>query len=135
LSIHLNGNNLLNTQQMEVAIHGPDGATHLILCSGMANLTPVRHGNYTFLVGPRLSRRQFVAVIVSGAISTIQGHHKSSGRQDDEDSLNARLLSINAIYDEEACQVKVIAGVSLGSATSEMAISYSVSILAELPGY
>jgi hypothetical protein len=131
----LDGNNLLNTQQMEVAVRGPDGATHLILCTGMANLTPVRQETYTFLVGPHLLRRQFVSFIAAGAISTIQAHTKSSGRQNDEGSFDARLLSIGATYDEEACRVKVIAEVSFGSATVEMAISYNVSILAELQNY
>jgi hypothetical protein len=135
LSIHLDGNNLLNTQQLEVAVRGPDGATHLILCTGLANLTPVHHGNYTFLVGPRLLRRQFVSVIVSGAISTIQAHTKSSGRQDDAGTLHAGLLSIEAIYDEEACRVKVTAEVLIGATTVEMAICYTVSILAELQDY
>ena len=60
MSIHLEGKDLINTQQMEVAVHGPDGATHLILCMGIANLGPISHEIYTFLVGPQISRRQFV---------------------------------------------------------------------------
>lgn len=135
LSIHLDRNNLLNTQQLEIAVCGPDGATHLLLCTGLANLTPVRQGNYTFLVGPHLSRRQFVSVIATGAISTIQAHIQSSGRQDDAGTLHAGLLSIEASYDEEACRVKVTAEVLIGSTTVEMAICYTVSILAELQNY
>ena len=38
MSIHLERKDLLNTQQMEVAVNGPDGATHLILCTGVAIL-------------------------------------------------------------------------------------------------
>jgi len=40
MSIHLGKKDLLNSQQMEVAVNGPDGATHLILCAGVAELTP-----------------------------------------------------------------------------------------------
>ena len=40
MSIHLGNKDLINTQQMEVAVNGPDGATHLILCTGVADLGP-----------------------------------------------------------------------------------------------
>jgi hypothetical protein len=36
MSIRLARKDLINAQQMEVAVHGPDGATHLILCTGVA---------------------------------------------------------------------------------------------------
>jgi hypothetical protein len=64
MSIHLERKDLINTRQMEVSVNGPDGATHLILCTGVADLGPVSHETYTFLVGPLISRRQFVGVIV-----------------------------------------------------------------------
>ena len=63
MSIHLERKDLINTQQMEVAVNGPDGATHLILCTGVVGLGPVGHETYTFLVGPQISRRQFVGEI------------------------------------------------------------------------
>lgn len=62
---------------MEVAVNGPDGATHLILCTGMAELNSVKHEIYTFLVGPALSKRQFVGAIATGALSSIQGFEKT----------------------------------------------------------
>ena len=37
VSTDLLGNDLHNMQPMEVAVNGPDGATHLILCTGAAN--------------------------------------------------------------------------------------------------
>jgi hypothetical protein len=76
LSIHLERKNLINAQQMEVAVHGPDGATHLIICTGVANLGFIIPETYTFLVGPKLSRRQYVGAIASGTISTIQAMTK-----------------------------------------------------------
>jgi len=125
LSIHLESKDLINTQQMEVAVNGPDGATHLILCTGLANLSCVSHDLFTFFVGPQLSGRQFVGVIASGALSTIQVHEKVL--------TEARLVTISATYDEESGQARVNAEVASSTATLKLAISYNVSILAELP--
>ena len=72
MPIHLENRDLLNTQQMEVAVNGPDGATHLILCTGVASLGCLLHETYTFFVGPEISRRQFVGAIAAGGLSTIQ---------------------------------------------------------------
>lgn len=135
MSIHLESKDLINTQQMEVAVNGPDGATHLILCTGVANLGSSSHETYTFLVGPQISRRQFVGAIASGALSTIQGYemHPTADRNDRE--LDANVVLIDANYDDESSQVKVSAEVSCSIIMTKLAISYNVSILAELPMY
>lgn len=130
MSIHPETKDLLNTQQMEVAVNGPDGATHLILCTGMAELTPAGCETYIFLVGPQISRRQFVGAIASGALSSIQGYEKNFA--DDNVELKANLISIDANYDDEAGQVKVCAEISSSKAMVKLGISYNVSILAEL---
>jgi hypothetical protein len=134
MPIHLESKDLVNTQQMEVAVHGPDGATHLILCTGVVKLDPIRHQTYSFLVGPQISRRQFVGVIASGALSNIQGYEKHL-TVDNDVELDANLVLIDANYDDEAGQVKVRAEVSCGIALTKLAISYIVNILAELPTY
>src|SRR6185295_6171335 len=121
--------------QMEVAVNGPDGATHLILCTGVADVSSVSHETYTFLVGPELSPRQFVSAIASGALSMIQTHDKNPASDRTEIDLVANLVLIDAKYDDESGQVKVRAEVSSGMAMMKLAISYSVSILAELPIY
>jgi len=133
MSIHLEGKDLINTQQMEVAVNGPDGATHLILCTGVADLGSISYETYTFLVGPQISRRQFVGVIASGALSTIQTNDKNSTKDNVRADLEANLISIDANYDDESGQVKVRAEVSSSVAMTKLAISYNVSILAELP--
>ena len=135
MSIHLEGKDLINTQQMEVAVNGPDGATHLILCTGVANLGSVSHGTYTFLVGPQISRRQFVGVIASGALSTIQAHERNVTVNYADIELEANLVLIDANFDDESGQVKVRAEVSSNITLTKLAISYNVSILAELPMY
>ncbi len=133
MSIHLESKDLINAQQMEVAVNGPDGATHLVLCTGIADLGSSSHETFTFLVGPSLSRRQFVGVIVSGALSTIQVHSKVPASASPETEPEARLVTINATYDEDSGRVKVNAEVSSSFTTAKLAISYNVSILAELP--
>ena len=135
MSIHLEREALLNTQQMEVAVNGPDGATHLILCTGVAHLGPVTHETYTFLVGPQLSRRQFVGVITSSAISTFQSLNKKTTSDAVDLKLEANILIMAAQFDDESGQVKVTAEVSSSTPMTELAISYNVNILAELPMY
>jgi len=125
MSIQLESTALANTQQMEVAVNGPDGATYLVLCTGIANFTSVSSESFTFLVGPQLSRRQFVGAIASGALSTI--------RSDDRHPIEANLISIDANYDDESGQVKVTAEVLASIPMTKLAISYNVNILAELP--
>src|SRR5262245_20466651 len=132
MSIHLERKDLINTQQMEVAVNGPDGATHLILCTGVVDLGPISHETYTFLVGPQLSRRQFVGAIASGALSTIQAHDTNTFGKNSVVEFEANLISIDANYDDESGQVKVRAKVSSITKT-RLAISYNVNILAELP--
>ena len=135
MSVHLESKDLINGQQMEVAVNGPDGATHLILCTGVASLSPISHATYTFLVGPQLSRRQFVGAIASGALSTIQGYDRNLSTDNAVVERGADLVLIDANYDDESGQVKVRAEVSCSILMSKLAISYNVSILAELPMY
>ena len=133
MPIHLESKDLINTQQMEVAVHGPDGATHLILCTGVAELGSVSHETYTFLVGPQITRRQFVGAIASGALSTIQAGDKNSAEDNAKVELGANLVLIDANYDDASGQVKVSVEVSSSKTMAKLGISYNVSILAELP--
>jgi hypothetical protein len=118
---------------MEVVVHGPDGATHLILCTGVADLGHVSHETYTFLVGPQISRRQFVGGIASGALSTLQGFDRNSAKKSLDVELGANLVLLDANHDDESSQMKVRVEVSSSIAMTKLAISYNVSILAELP--
>jgi hypothetical protein len=135
MSIHLESENLINTQQMEVAVNGPDGATHLILCTGVADLGYVSHEIYTFLVGPQISRRQFVGAIASGALSEFQTSDKNVLKENISIELGAHPILISADFDEKSGQVQVSAEVSSSIAMTKLAVSYNVSILAELPAY
>lgn len=133
MSIDLNAYDLANNQQMEVAVCGPDGASHLILCTGIAHLH--RHGRetYIFPVGPQLSRRQLVVVIASGALAQVQKMEEGPAEGKAQANLDAGLLSITAGYDESAGRVTASVEAFLGEGLKEASISYQVSILAELP--
>lgn len=118
---------------MEVGVNGPDGATHLILCTGVVDLNFSSHETYTFFVGPQILRRQFVGAIASVAISTIHVYDKTPAGDDVDVELGANVVLIDASFDDESGQVKVKAEVSSSIAMTKLAISYNVSILAELP--
>ena len=135
MSIHLESKHLVNTQQMEVAVHGPDGATHLILCTGVANLDAAGRETYTFFVGPILSQRQFVGVIASGGILTLHFTHSQSSGDRNAVEFGANVVLVTADYDHESKQVKVKAEISSLEDRGKLAISYNVNILAELPRY
>ena len=127
MSIELEKKDLINTQQMEVAVNGPDGATHLILCTGVANLDSV-------LVEPQLSRRQFVGVIACAGLATFQADEQNNTIVGNANrDLGVNLVLIYADFDEKSCQVQVSAEVSSSIAITKLTVSYSVSILAELP--
>jgi hypothetical protein len=133
MSIHLERRDLINAQQMEVAVRGPDGATHLILCTGVACLDSFPHETYTFFVGPQLSRRQFVGAIASGAVSRIQTYDQNLTDDNAKQAVEINLVSIDANYDNEFGQVRVRAEVASTNVISKLGITYNVSILAELP--
>jgi len=118
---------------MEVAVRGPDGATHLILCTGVACIDSFLHETYTFFVGPQLSRRQFVGTIASGALSRIQTYDQNITDDNPKRALEINLVSIDANYDDEFGQVRVRAEVASTKVITKLGITYNVSILAELP--
>lgn len=111
MPIHLERRDLINTQQMELAV---DGTNHLILCTGIANSGSISQETYTFLVGPQILRRQFARAIASGALSTIEGHDKNLTAYNHGVQLGANLILIDANYDDESGQVKERAEVVVG---------------------
>ena len=135
MSIHLEQKDLINARQMEVAVNGPDGATHLILCTGIVNVDCIGRETYTFLVGPQISQRQFVRAIASGALSKLQAYARNLIADNIDMEVGANVVLVDANYDEEFGQVKVRTEVSSNMALAKLAISYNVSILAELPKY
>jgi len=86
------------------------------------------------LVGPQISRRQFVGVIASGAWSTIQADRKRVTQNEIDTRVGVNLL-FRAAFDDESGRVKVSAEVAADTRLRHLLISYNVSILAEMPTY
>ena len=107
----------------------------MIVCTGVANLRPVSQETYTFFWGPQISRRQFVGAIASGALSTVVVHDSNPYGTYCDTKLRAKLVSIEANYDDEYGYVKVRAEVSSGIEMKTLTISYNVFILAELHSF
>jgi hypothetical protein len=68
-------------------------------------------------------------------LSTIQGYDKNPTGNNADLELEANLVLIAGNYDDKFGQVKVKPEVSASMAITKLAISYDVSILAELPIY
>ena len=135
-----------NEQVVEAVVSGPDGANRLLTCVGAVPINLIAQppsgspgqsqtGSYTFFVGPTLARTQFHRAIgtaspkswvvtMDSAPGTIPSlHHVSLGSRE-------------ADFDEEGQRVEarleVRAQVEGGSYLSLQALSYTVTILAEI---
>jgi hypothetical protein len=86
-------------------------------------------------VGPTITRRQVLSAIASGVISTVQLFEMTPYHDPIPAGIEAKLVLIDASYDEGYGQVKVRAEVISNVQLRKLAISYNVSILAELPIY
>jgi hypothetical protein len=117
---------LINPQQMEIHVSGPDDANRLFMCMGSVKLEiPATGGVYGFSVGPTLTRHQFVQAIATAG-STLMG------------SSSAGLLHIahvDADWDDEGRRVQVEVEVKWGGGAQAFNayIAYQVNILAEMP--
>src|SRR5262245_26755204 len=65
---------LTNTQDLEAVVNGPDDANRLFVFAGsapvnVATAAELVRNTYTFLVGPSMSRRQFIRGVAHVSIS------------------------------------------------------------------
>ncbi len=65
--------NIENPQQIEAVVNGPDGANRLFIVTGIAPanvsiFNGTRTDTFTFLIGPTLTRRQFVRAIATASL-------------------------------------------------------------------
>jgi len=74
----IQANQIQNLQQIEAAVAGPDGANRLIIITGhiIINLTAftpvtVRNEAFSALIGPGLTRQQFIRAIAIASVSTV----------------------------------------------------------------
>ena len=117
---------LQNLQRIDAVVSGPDGANRLI---NLAGIMPVSLGaattreTFTCLLGPTLSRRQFVAA--SGAAwFTAMTEAGPMG-------FACSIVSVDADWDDESGQVELRVEVSVAN-VSISGIGFVATILVEL---
>jgi hypothetical protein len=129
MPVRLQDNMLNNPQVMDVWVNGPDDANRLFLCCGAAQLQAnVGTTTFTFLIGPQLTRRQFIRAIASGAIS----------RCNLGSTYDIHVTSMDADFDDESGQVEVRVELAISIPSAPIAgafvnIAYSANILAQFP--
>lgn len=140
---------LLNAQQVDASIGGPDGANHLYLCSGLAqgyfSLTaqPGQWQNasdiWQFGVGPQLDSGEFRRAIATAGFAGLQESDPGPG------FTNWAIQMVFADFDDDSGKVRVSVqntvqvynqmplGGSEYSSAGVSTLAYSVSILAAIP--
>ncbi len=137
MAIRMPGDMLINSQTLEAAVNGPDEANRLFVFTG-AVLAQLRIGpsqnareTFTFLIGPKLTRRQFISAVADASISswavTVDG---AAARTE------FLLEMAEADWDDESQQVEV--RVEMGVLTRPNAygdigrFNYHVTVLAQI---
>ena len=142
MSIAVPTNQIINLQQIEATVSGPDGANRLYIVTGQIPMdcqiiTPQnswKDETYTTLIGPVFSRREFIRATCSAALSGTTFWPQPAVQQ-----VSWKITDSNAVWDDDAGQVKLIVGVNLsfvgtnGSAALN-SVSFNAAILAEVSG-
>ena len=132
--------NIENLQQIEAVVSGPDNANRLFVVTGIApaNLSvsnATRTETFTFLIGPTLTRRQFIRAIATASLNRI-GLSTSGGGPGVVINSNWSINFVDADWDDESGQVEVRVEVSVTSAPVTSAIvagiGFQATILAEM---
>jgi len=127
--------NAEHQQQIEVVVSGPDGANRLFILTGIApvflqasNNVPQRD-TFTFLVGPTLTRRQFIRATATASIVRFNFFGTGPG------STNGNIDFVETDWDDESGQaeVRVEVVVLANTFTVELTgLGYQATVLAEL---
>jgi hypothetical protein len=147
-------NQLVNAQQVEASVTGPDDANRLYLCSGLAQgyfsvaLPPgawseSQTDTWQFTVGPQLESTQFRRAIATASFAGLQETEQEGAISTswiiqmviadfDDDSGKARVSVTNTV---QLYNFMAIGATTGGSTTAGVStLGYNVSILAALPG-
>ncbi|MCI0455230.1 MAG: hypothetical protein L0Y68_09590 [Candidatus Dadabacteria bacterium] len=131
--------NIENLQQIEAVVSGPDNANRLFIVTGVApaNLSALHNQTqketFTFLIGPILTRRQFVKAIATASLNRVFLFAPSAPTS----ISNSWLVSfVDADWDDESGQVEVRFEVSVSSGPNTTStvtgVSFQATILAEI---
>lgn len=137
--IRIQPNQIENPQQITAVVAGPDGANRLFVLDGqfLAQLGSWGQGQsketYSVLLGPVLTRRQFVQASGTSALAAVMFNLNVGGG-----GLNVawQIDSVDADWDDESGQVELRVEVSIscgGNGSAQLnKLGYHVTILAEM---
>ena len=140
MATRLQPSQIQNLQQLDAAVSGPDGANLLSTVSGQTlnlGFSAFSQGNFntqthtfTLLVGPVLTRQQFVRAICTVALASTTQHTQVA-----PGDFAWAIVSSDADWDDESGQVELRVEVSLsagGNSNSATlnSFSFQVTILA-----
>ena len=129
---------LVNPQQMTVTVAGPDGANTMYIMDGQVN-AQVGAGNavpvtqtYSILLGPVLTRKQFVQAIGTASLTGLF----FTGGANSQFNSGINITNIDADWDDESGQVELrvefTVTPSQGGGATLMSLSYHVTALAQM---
>ncbi len=131
--------NVENLQQIQAVVSGPDNANRLFVITGIAPVSVGAFNNqtqketFTFLIGPILTRRQFVNAIATASLNRVNLFTSSAPTSIN----NSWFVNFaDADWDDESGQVEVRVEVSVASGPNTSAsvtgVGFQATILAEL---
>ena len=136
-----------NLQQLQATVTGPDGATRMFIITGIlqAGLGVSGTGppavqqtqTFTVLVGPVLSRRQFVQAVATAAVARTSVSLQATTIQGSFIQLSSSINGVDADWDDESGQVELSIEVSVGASgvnnnATVQGLTFQVTILAAL---
>lgn len=134
--------NIVNPQDMEIIVSGPDGANRLFIFSGMAQFGladysssgwPVRD-TLTFLVGPTFTAGQVRKAIAVGAVSGVAGPGPGQAGMTGSYQVGVSVDSIDADWDDDSGKVQVTANLAVwGSSETLQGLGFQATVLAAVP--
>ena len=128
--------NVENQQQIEAVVAGPDGANRLFILTGIAPVflqassNAFQRDTFTFLVGPTLTRRQFIRATATASIVRFTMFAPVT-----TGNTNWNINSIETDWDDESGQVEVRVEVSVQAHNNFVQLSglgYQATVLAEV---
>jgi FlaG/FlaF family flagellin (archaellin) len=142
MSVRIPGDQIINPQQLETIVAGPDGANRLFIVTGQLNTSigassqgpySERQETFTVLVGPVFTRQQFYKAVATAAITNTT-YNINPTNPESNNNFSAQLNSADADWDDESGQVELSIELKVGTSGSSnyvqiTSVSYQVSIL------
>ena len=140
MAVRIPLNQVINLQQLEAGVTGPDGATRLFAVTGQFDVGLAAFSSltqqtqtFTLLIGPVLTRQQFVRAICTAALAKTNLQLQTT-----PSNFNWQVVNSDADWDDESGQVelRVEALVTVnGGASNSVGINglaFQVTILAAI---